>query len=194
MDSKFSTIPTSLPSAPESGNATPKKPVVLERLPVELTQEIGKYLDRKDLRSMAETNRLFQGVFEKQLHSRPTVEQVQRVVETDNVHAFRRFLAHGLDPNMEMDSMLPLLDYVMFCAEGGRQEILKVLLRHRRTSTWGFTLWTSPRLIKADRTFGTLERIRRSGMTVEVVDDEELFPLSATDTWIGALYYEGDRW
>jgi hypothetical protein len=164
-------------------------------LPNEILGEIGGLLRKSDLRSLSETNHHLHSLYEKQLHSKLRYEEVERAVQADNLPAFRRFLAHGLDINMEMSTGRPLLDFAMCESNQDHHEVLKVLLRQRGLHTDGFTLYTTEGLMHANIQYGMFTRVMRAGVSLEVLeDDQEAFPLLASDTWLGGLYYEEDQW
>jgi hypothetical protein len=167
----------------------------LKSLPTQLLAETGGCLKKSDHGSLSESIHHLHSLYEKQLHSKLRYEEVERAVQADNVPVFRRFLECGLDINMEMSTGRPPLDFAMCESNRDHHEVLKVRLRQRGLHTDGFTLYTTEGLMDANIQYGMSTRVRRAGVSVEVVEDEqEAFPLLASDTWLGGVYYEEDRW
>jgi hypothetical protein len=162
----------------------------LMTMPNEIHLEIVKYLDTPAIMNLAASNRHLQQLHENRLYQKPSMEQLLRVVAADNVKAFRRFLANGLDRNLEMANTMPLLDSVMFSSTKENHQILKTLLQDRRTDTSGFQLFTTPTLMKQAPNDSVIPLFWAAHLEIVEVDDEEDFPLISTDTWLGALYNE----
>jgi hypothetical protein len=64
----------------------------LKSLPTQLLAETGGCLKKSDNRSLSETIHHLHSLYEKQLHSKLRYDEVERVVQSDNLPAFRHFL------------------------------------------------------------------------------------------------------
>jgi hypothetical protein len=165
-------------------------------LPNEIHLEIAKHLDWKDTHGLMRTNRHFYRLLGHRLYEDPTIDRVDRVIETGSHHALGRLLNAGLDPNAPAKSMWPLLESVMRNAQKGRTEMLKLVLDDPRTDTTGFTLYTTPTHLKEDGPTDIVGCLRAAGVRIRVVENVDMFPLESSKTWLGGLDYEkyDDLW
>jgi hypothetical protein len=106
-------------------------------LPIELHMQIGQYLDLRDTCHLTATNWHFCRVFQNRLYEEPpTQDQIRSVIKKGNVAAFRRFLQHGMDPNINLgwnpEDPWPPFEQIMSYAQEGRKQMLQLLVDHPR--------------------------------------------------------------
>jgi hypothetical protein len=145
----------------------------LMTLPDELLLSVASYLPTSEIHKLTLTNRHLNALLEHRLYKNPTPRDIARMLRYNNLDAFRRVIAEGLDLTIEVGVTVrdqkPLLVYAAWKLD--KPEFARMVLQNIEVSQYRYF----PRIImrRPDHpAYTVMMLVRNAG--IPVVDRDEV--------------------